>query len=114
MDINAVASLHARWVETRSRLTAENIANADTPEYRRAAGPAFADVLRGDPRPVAMRATHPSHIAPEPEAPGFAARREGAVALQREMVDLAANRRAHDLNVAVSAAFHRFHTSVAR
>ena len=112
MNINALAAVHARWVEARSQLTAENIAHSDTPGHARAVGSNFAAMI-GE-RPFAMRATHAAHIAPEPIVPGFDVRREGPVRLQDEMVDLAANRRAHDLNVAISAAFHRFHSTVAR
>ena len=114
MDITALAATHARWVEARSRVTAENIAHVDTPGYERARGSAFADMLEGTSKPFGMTATNAAHIAPEPAAPGFETRREGRVNLQFEMVDLSANRRAHDLNVAVSAAFHRFHMSTAR
>ena len=114
MDITRLAAVHARWVEARSQLTAENIANADTPGYERAAGSSFGDMVSEAARPFAMRATHAAHLAPEPVTPGFAVDHEGAVRLQSEMVDLAAHRRAHDLNVAVSAAFHRFQLSVAR
>ena len=113
MDITALAGTHARWVEARSQLTAENIANVDTPGYERAEGSRFTEML-GGAKPFAMAATHAAHIAPEPLAPGFDVSREGAVKLQSEMVDLAENRRAHDLNVAISAAFHRFHMSVSR
>lgn len=115
MDITALAATHARWVEQRSRVTAENIANVDTPGFRRAQGSSFAAMLEGTGRSFAMAATHAAHILPDAAAtPGFSVEREGAPSLQREMVELAANRRAHDLNVAVSAAFHRFHLATAR
>ena len=112
-SITALAAAHARHTEARSRVTAENIAHVDTPGFQRGRGPVFAQMLGGT-SPFAMTATHPSHIAPDDAAPGFAVTRDGPVKLQHEMVDLAANRRAHDLNVAVSAAFHRFHMSTAR
>lgn len=118
MDITALAARHAGWVDARSQITAQNIAHVDTPGYRRAAGPHFAETL-ATKNPFALRATHPSHLGPSaaptsPAVASFNVRREGPVRLQTEMVDLAANRRAHDLNVAISAAFHRFHMSVAR
>lgn len=114
MDITALAQLHGRWVGERSRVTAENIAHVDTPGFRRGEGPSFGAMLEETARPFAMHATHPAHIAPAPAAPGFAVSREGAVNLQTEMVALAGERRAHDLNVAITAAFHRFHMQVAR
>ncbi|MDA8870319.1 hypothetical protein N9H93_02930 [Rhizobiaceae bacterium] len=115
-DIAALAAVHASWVDNRSRATAENIANADTPDFRRAEAASFAETLKGVPDDggFAMTRSHVDHLNVYAGASNAHIRRGGDVSLQREMVDLAANRREHDLNVAISASFHRFHMTVAR
>jgi flagellar basal-body rod protein FlgB len=67
MDIFRTAGAMARHAGARAAVVAENIANADTPGYRaRAIGP-FAESYQADAG-LALRATRPGHIQPQPAA----------------------------------------------
>jgi flagellar basal-body rod protein FlgB len=51
------------WLESRQRVLAQNIANADTPGYQPSDLRSFAALLAGGPG-VALARTSPGHIAP--------------------------------------------------
>jgi flagellar basal-body rod protein FlgB len=63
-DIPILSMLRTRmaWHQERQRVLAENVANADTPNYRPRdlAPPNFAEALSG---PLALARTEPDHIA---------------------------------------------------
>ena len=52
----------ARHAGARQALTAQNVANADTPDYRAQMMPSFQDIA-DLPRPSTLRTTRPGHMA---------------------------------------------------
>ena len=98
------------WLETRQRVLAGNIANADTPGSLPRDVRSFASVLKGASGP-AMAATDPRHLA-APNDPGLArpdrsapdrAPNGNAVSLDREALRVAETESAH----ALAATLHR-------
>ena len=65
-DIPILSMLRTRmeWHQERQRVLAENVANADTPNYRARdlAPPNFEEALAG-PSPLAPARTEPGHVA---------------------------------------------------
>jgi flagellar basal-body rod protein FlgB len=91
-----------QWHQERQRLLAENVANADTANFRPhdLAPPQFAPTgaLVGNERPVALATTQPGHIAGATNSRfgdrgvGYDVRPTGnAVNLEDEMMKVAAN-----------------------
>ncbi len=104
------ASALSAHAAARQAAVAENVANADTPGYRAADLPDFAETYR-DRDAAAMRATRAGHLGaasgPDSDAAPVA-RRSGSlspdgngVSLEREMVAAADVRREHDMALAV-------------
>lgn len=62
------ASRHVEWLSHRQAVTAENIANADTPGYRSRDVQAFGMSLQQ--AGLAMMQTHPAHQAAPSQAEG--------------------------------------------
>jgi flagellar basal-body rod protein FlgB len=103
-DVPIFSMLRTRmqWHQERQRLLAENVANADTPNFRPRdlSEPDFSRV-RTSAAPLALARTSPAHIAGAPVGGGsrFAANRGGyeirpagnAVSLEDEMMKVAAN-----------------------
>lgn len=58
----ALAERRLTWLEARQRVLSQNIANADTPQYRARDLTPFADMLRG--RHAALAQTDSRHLAP--------------------------------------------------
>jgi flagellar basal-body rod protein FlgB len=90
-----------QWHQERQRLLAENVANADTPEFKPSdlAAPKF-DVEASAVAPVALMRTSPAHLASADSAASFGLQRGGsfdvvptgnAVTLEDEMMKVAAN-----------------------
>jgi flagellar basal-body rod protein FlgB len=73
-DIPILSMLRTRmeWHQERQRVLAENVANADTPNYRARdlAPPNFEEVL-GGPSALALARTDPDHIAAVGGGSGF-------------------------------------------
>ena len=73
-DIPILSMLRTRmeWHQERQRILAENVANADTPNYRPRdlAPPTFEDALTASS--VSLARTDPGHIAGESDGSNFA------------------------------------------
>src|SRR4051812_44754375 len=92
------------WHQERQRLLAENVANADTPQFRPRdlAPPDFGRALPAGYRPTALATTAPAHIALSGGAGGSSSQTErraghevrpagNAINLEDEMIKVAAN-----------------------
>jgi flagellar basal-body rod protein FlgB len=102
-DLSIFAMLRTRlhWHQERQRVLAENVANADTPQFRpRDLAPIAADRLVSPPGVVTLARTQPSHIVAVADSTGFQFQRDGgydvrptgnAVNLEDEMLKVAAN-----------------------
>jgi flagellar basal-body rod protein FlgB len=102
-DIPLFSMLRTRmhWHEERQRLLAENVANADTPNFKpRDLMPLKLDPARPLPPTLTLARTSPTHLAPTggerlfplDRQGGFEVRRSGnAVSLEEEMMKVAAN-----------------------
>ena len=104
-DIPVLAALRTRmqWAQERQRLLAENVANANTPDYRPRdlSPPKFDQPAVAQPAGVALERTNPNHIAGSTAGTTeFRVNRRGgyevhptgnAVNLEDEMMKVAAN-----------------------
>lgn len=101
-DIPILSMLRSRmeWHQERQRVLAENVANADTPNYRPLdlAPPNFRDALTAGP--VTLARDNPGHIAADGGNEGFSAQNEphyevrpggNAVNHEDEMMRVASN-----------------------
>jgi flagellar basal-body rod protein FlgB len=102
-DIPILSMLRTKlqWHQERQRLLAENVANADTPEFKPSdlAPPKF-DPASSGVAPVALLRTSPAHLASAEGAATFDLQRGGpfeivptgnAVTLEDEMMKVASN-----------------------
>jgi flagellar basal-body rod protein FlgB len=102
-DIPILSMLRTKlhWNQERQRLLAENVANADTPEFKPSdlAPPNF-DAGTSAVTPVALARTSPAHLASSDSATSFKLQHGGdfdvvptgnAVSLEDEMMKVAAN-----------------------
>lgn len=115
VNLFALASQQARWLSVRQTAVSSNIANANTPGYGAVDVEPFEAVL--DQTRVAMRATHPGHIAVGAGADALAVRQVNdstptmpsgnTVVLEQELMKSGEVRRSMELNTAVVKAFHR-------
>ena len=115
VNLFALASQQARWLSVRQTAVASNIANANTPGYGAVDVEPFEAVL--NQTRVAMRATHPGHIAVGATADALAVRQVNestptmpsgnTVMLEQELMKSGEVRRSMELNTAVVKAFHR-------
>lgn len=108
-EILGIASALARHATQRQSLIAENVANADTPGYRRRDLESFAETYDGG-TDARMRATRPGHFQTfAAEADGFHVVQAGGgmspngndVSLEDEMVRAASVRQDHDMALSV-------------
>lgn len=109
LEIFRTSQAMALHAGKRQSVIARNIANADTPGYRRRDIPDFADVVRPDPA-TRMRATRASHLngALAGRMP-YADLREiaesepngNSVSLETEMMQAVAVQQAHDRALAI-------------
>jgi flagellar basal-body rod protein FlgB len=89
------------WNQERQRLLAENVANADTPEFKPSdLAPAKFDAGPPGVAPLTLLRTSPAHLASSDAAAAFELKRGGdfevvptgnAVSLEDEMLQVAAN-----------------------
>jgi len=65
-----IASQRMQWLGERQVVISENIANADTPDYKAKDISPFEQMLEGGERTSGLRTTHANHIqgAPSPAA----------------------------------------------
>lgn len=110
-----LASQQSQWLSARQRITATNIANANTPEYKAADIQPFADVL--DKTQFTMVATNSAHMLPENDT-AVATRPEAvdtwettysgnSVSLEQEMMKEGDINRSFTLNANIKRAFHQ-------
>src|SRR5918998_582661 len=104
-DLLKLTERRMAWLETRQRVLAGNIANADTPGYQPRDVRSFASVLAGAAGGPGMAATDPRHLAapkdrvlarPDRSAPDRAPN-GNAVSLDREALKVAETDGAHAL-----------------
>ncbi len=100
----ALSEQRLRWLEARQRVLAQNIANADTPNYRPSDMQPFAKVLSGKLTEKQMVATNASHLQGTRHQDGrtlkerISATRDpsgNAVSLEREALRVADTDSAH-------------------
>ncbi|WP_136443295.1 FlgB family protein [Pacificoceanicola onchidii] len=106
LDVFRTAMAMARHAGTKQALSAQNIANADTPRYRAQQVPEFKDTLRGSM--IGQRATRSTHLngAADRSVP-ILERQKGmdpngnTVSLELEMVTAVDAKRQHDRALAI-------------
>lgn len=107
LQLTSMANAMATRAGARMGVTAQNIANADTPGYKAMDLPSFAETYQDSA--MAMWATRPSHMtaddqASEPilrRAKGGGAPNGNTVSLEQEMVKTATIRQDHDMALAI-------------
>ncbi len=107
-----LASQRAEWLSVRQSAVAQNVVNANTPNYKARDVEPFAATL--ERTALSMRATDPRHIGladasfRPAEARGSAdgTSSEG-VSLEKELVKAGEVSRDYSLNVSIVKAFHR-------
>src|SRR5690606_10645815 len=115
VNLFALASQQARWLSVRQTAVSSNSANANTPGYGTVDVEPFQAVL--DQTRVAMRATHPQHIAVGASADALSVRQVdesrplmpsgNTVVLEQELMKSGEVRRSMEMNTAIVKAFHR-------
>ncbi len=110
-----LASQQAQWLSARQKITAANIANANTPEYKAMDIQPFADVL--EHTQFAMAVTNGAHMLPESN--DFTATRPAevdtwettysgnTVSLEQEMMKEGDINSSFTLNANIKRAFHQ-------
>ncbi len=63
MGVFSLASKRMDWLGSRQQVTAENVANADTPGYKARDVESFDSYLDAGKRSTGMRTTDPMHIS---------------------------------------------------
>lgn len=117
IDLFSLASLNARWVAARHAVTAENIANANTPKYRAKDVAPFDTVLRSTG--LEMARTNPLHMASAGQGDVEARVVSGEswdtthsgnnVSVEAELLKAGDNRRQFALDMGVVKTFHRLY-----
>ena len=106
----ALSEQRIRWLEARQRVLAQNIANADTPNYRPSDLQPFAKVLAGKVSERPMLTTNANHLAGSKQNDGraskerIAANREpggNSVSLDQEAIRVAETDTAHQMALSV-------------
>jgi flagellar basal-body rod protein FlgB len=106
----ALSEQRLRWAEARQRVLAQNIANADTPNYRPSDMQPFAKVLSGKLTEKQMVATNANHLQGTRQQDGrtlkerVSAKRDpsgNAVSLEREALRVADTDSAHSTALSV-------------
>lgn len=101
-ELTEMAGVQARWLSMRQEAVATNVANASQPGFRAHTAPGFGAVLAEAANGAALdpaRAVLPSG---------------NTVDLAEQMIEGAEVGRAHSLNAAVTAAFHRMAVMVSQ
>lgn len=107
LDVTRMAQALAAHAGARQGIVAQNVANADTPNYKARDMPAFAEAYAAGGA-GAMRSTRSGHIEahatlrPDARAvPGAASPDGNTVALEAEMVRAVEVRQQHDMALSV-------------
>ena len=112
-DPIALAEARLRWLEQRQQVLARNIANADTPGFVPSDVAPFAQHLARAGGGVALRATSPRHIQPDPSVAvarpdrraAEAAPNGNAVSLEEQAMRVADTDTAHALALSLRRRF---------
>lgn len=106
LDVFRTAMAMARHAGAQQALSAQNIANADTPRYRAKELPEFKDTLRAEM--IGQRATRPTHLNGSSERSVQVSERQdemdpngNSVSLELEMVSAVNAKREHDRALAI-------------
>jgi flagellar basal-body rod protein FlgB len=106
LDVFRTAMAMAKHAGHKQALSAQNIANADTPGYRAKELTAFAETLRGDM--IGQRATRSGHLNGQTERGAEVQQRRSAqdpngntVSLELEMLEAVEAKRHHDRALAI-------------
>lgn len=107
LDVFRTAIAMARHAGTKQALSAQNIANADTPQYRAREIADFATTLTE--RDSSLRASRPEHLFGVSAGSDYAVRERkssedpngNSVSLEQEMVVAVDAKRAHDRALAI-------------
>lgn len=115
VNLFELASQQAQWLSVRHTAVSSNIANANTPGYGTMEVEPFEAIL--DQTRVAMKSTHPRHIAVGVGSAALVVRQDAeskptspsgnTVVLENELMKSGEVRRSFELNTAVVKAFHR-------
>jgi flagellar basal-body rod protein FlgB len=110
-----LASQQAQWLSARQRITAANIANANTPEYKAMDIQPFADVLNHTQ--FVMTVTNSADLVPESDDSTTTRPEEvdtwettlsgNSVSLEQEMMKEGEINRSFTLNTNIKRAFHQ-------
>ncbi|WP_108257778.1 FlgB family protein [Mangrovicoccus ximenensis] len=111
LEIFRTASALAAHASARQTIISQNMANADTPDYRARDVRSFADSYPGSSEPFRLRTTRAVHVrtpgGPHEfsqnavERPGDASPNGNTVSLEREMLNAAETKYAHDVALTV-------------
>ena len=108
LDLFQIAQSMARHAGARQALTAQNVANADTPDYQARHLPSFSDVWQ-DHAPDGLRQTRAGHLGAAPgalnarmtDALSEPAPNGNAVSVEEEMVNAVNISREHNRALAI-------------
>lgn len=107
LELTKMANAMAERAGARLGVIAQNVANADTPEYKAMDLPSFAETYQDSG--TAMRASRPGHLTADDAASaplphrikGTGAPNGNTVSLEQEMVKTAAIRQDHEMALAI-------------
>ena len=107
LELTRMAQALAAHSGARMSVIAQNVANADTPNYKAQDLPAFGEVFAAESG--AMRSTRPGHthaassaaVPTAVQAPGREAPNGNSVSLEGEMVKSVEARQNHDMALAI-------------
>ena len=115
MYLFEVASRHMTWIAERQKVTAANIANADTPGYRAQEVSPFSSYLEGPS--VQLAATSPMHLslpANEARSPGIrtgtgwnGSHSGNTVSIEKELMTASSSNRMMNIDASITRSFHR-------
>lgn len=107
MNIFQLSSRHEEWLSMRRTLTASNVSNANTPNYKSRDVVDFGTYLdRTDMRGPTAGANLDAAVADDPAA-GLTLHSSNSVNLDAELLKLGDIGRSHALNTATVRSFHR-------
>ncbi|MCV6597540.1 MAG: FlgB family protein [Mangrovicoccus sp.] len=106
-----LASAKAEYAAHRQTVTAQNMAQADTPGYKARDLPPFSEIYGAPRAELGLRVSHPAHfrqaahspeLRPRPEIlPGTATPNGNTVSLETEMIRASEIQRDHNLALTV-------------
>ncbi|RLQ88820.1 flagellar basal body protein [Notoacmeibacter ruber] len=117
LPIFSLASKHAEWLTIRQQTVANNIANAETPDYKASEVSPFQAVL--EDTSSTLRRTNPLHLTSGGNVAGKygtaeVQQTENSVSIEKEIVEQTELRQSYELNTSIAKAFHRMILSVAK